>query len=326
MPIVSRNYFASSSNVWYMVKVEDRRKLKWCLRHYESGEVSSRWAANYLQITQRRFQQLYREFKETGKVPDIGLGVGRPKKEIPDNMRQIIKQQYEKTGCGAVYLEKTLNTRRGIHIPHNVIHKVLLELGYADQEESKQRRRKPWIRYERTHSLSLVHSDYHYCENGKYLCTILDDASRKVLAAGEFDNKTTENVLVVLKKACGECEPYHPILAIVTDHGSEFYANKRDAKGYAEHGFEQFLEGQGIKHILCGVNHPQTNGKIEKWHDLYIRHRKRFGSLEELVEWYNNEKPHGSLNLNRAETPSEAFIRKMRPEVWLGLGAKAFGW
>ena len=309
-----------------MVKVEDRRKLKWCLVHYESGEVSSKWAAKYLDITPRRFQQLYKEFKETGGIPDVGLDIGRPKKEIPEDCKQIIKRQYEKTHCGAVYLEKTINTRQGIHIPHNVIHKVLLELGYADQDESKQKRRKPWIRYERRHSLSLVHSDYHYCENGQYLCTILDDASRKVLAAGEFDKKTTENALAVLKQAYKECKPLHPILAIVTDHGSEFYANKRDAKGYAEHKFEQFLDRHGIKHILCGVNHPQTNGKIEKWHDLYINHRSRFGSLDELVDWYNNERPHGALNLNKAETPSEAFIRKMRPEVWLGLAAKTFGW
>jgi hypothetical protein len=33
-------------------KVEDRRKLAWCLLHYESGEVSSKWAANHLQIPQ----------------------------------------------------------------------------------------------------------------------------------------------------------------------------------------------------------------------------------------------------------------------------------
>jgi putative transposase len=308
-----------------MVKVEDRRKLKWCLVHYESSEVGSKWAAKRLQITPRRFQQLYKEFKETGKAPDIGLNVGRPKKEISEDCKQIIKQQYEKTHCGAVYLEKTINTRQGIHIPHNVIHQVLLELGYADQEESKQKRRKPWIRYERRHSLSLVHSDYHYCENDQYLCTILDDASRKVLAAGDFDNKTTGNALALLKKACKEYKPYHPIFAIVTDHGSEFYANKRDAKGCAEHEFERFLDRQGIKHILCGVNHPQTNGKIEKWHDLYIRHRSRFDSLDKLVEWYNNEKPHGALNLNKAETPSEAFIRKMRPEAWLSLAAKTFG-
>jgi hypothetical protein len=29
-----------------------------------------------------------------------------------------------------------------------------------------------------------------------------------------------------------------------------------------------FLKEKGIKHILCGVNHPQTNGKQEKFHDF----------------------------------------------------------
>jgi len=309
-----------------MVKVENRRKLKWCLLHYESGEIGSKWASGHLEITSRRFQQLYKEYKATGKIPDIGLDVGRPKKIIPNEYKRIIKQEYERTYSNAVYLEKTINAKHGIHIPHNVIHQVLLELECAQHEESKQKRRKPWIRYERRHSLSLVHMDWHHCENGKRLCSVLDDASRKILAAGEFDHQSTENALAVLEQACDECRWLHPILSVVTDHGSEFYANKRDAKGYAEHGFEQFLEAQGIRHILCGVNHPQTNGKIEKWHDLYIHHRSRFGSLSALVDWYNNERPHGSLNLRRAETPSDAFIRKMRPEVWLGLAAKVFRW
>jgi len=257
----------------------------------------------------------------------IGLKVGRPKQEIPTEWKNIIKQQYEKTYCNAIYLGKKISIQHHIHIPYNIIHQVLLELGYAKHEISKQKRRKPWIRYERTHCLSLVHTDYHYTKDGRYLCTILDDASRKVLAAGEFDHKTTNNALVVLKQAICECVSWnHPILAVLTDHGSEFYANLRDAKGHADHEYEQFLRDQGIVQILCGVNHPQTNGKLEKWHDLYIRHRGRCDSLEAMVVWYNEEKPHGSLNLDIAETPSQAFVRKMRSEVWLGLAAKLFEW
>jgi len=53
--------------------------------------------------------------------------------------------------------------------------------------------------------------------------------------------------------------------------------------------------------------------------------RGRFDSLDKMVTWYNN-RPHGSLNLRRAETPNDAFIRKMHPEVWLGFAFKMFGW
>ena len=326
--VVSRNYFASIVHIDSMGKVTSKRKLKWCLLHYESGDTTSKWAANHIGISQRRFQQIYQQYISTKQIPNIGENVGRPKKEIPTEMKNIIKQQYEKTWCGAVYLEKKLFATYGLHISHNTIHRVLLELGCAKHELSKQKRRKPWIRYERTHSLSLVHTDYHYTKDGRYLCIILDDASRKILAAGEFDHKTTLNALLVLKQAIFDCESSfgHPILAVLTDHGSEFFANLRDAKGYADHEYELFLKERGIVHVLCGVGHPQTNGKLEKLHDLYIKHRGRFGCLEGFVVWYNEEKPHGSLNLDIAETPSQAFIRKMRSEVWIGLAAKLFEW
>ncbi|MCL2476963.1 hypothetical protein [Candidatus Bathycorpusculum sp.] len=60
--------------------------------------------------------------------------------------------------------------------------------------------------------------------------------------------------------------------------------------------------------------------------DLYIHHRDWFSNLEDRLLWYNEEKPHGALNLEIAETLSQAFIRKMRPEVWIGLATKTFKW
>ena len=157
------------------------------------------------------------------------------------------------------------------------------------------------------------------------MCSIIDDASRKLLSAGEFDNATEENSLKVLNEAIERNSHLYPIMSIISDHGSQFYANKRDKNGYADHAFEIFLKDKGIKQILCGVNHPQTNGKQEKFHDFYKNHRGRFESLDKMIEWYNN-RPHGSLNLRRAETPNQAFIRKMHPEVWLGFAFKMFGW
>jgi putative transposase len=269
---------------------------------------------------------LYKEYKTTGQIPIIGVNIGRPKKEILDEWKDIILKEYEAFRLNALYMEKTIYARHKIRIPHNTIHKVMLEHNLSKQEKNKQKRRKPWIRYERKHSLSAVHMDRHESKiNGKQLCSVLDDASRKVLAAGEFDNATEEKSLELLKRAIEKYEFLCPIFAVITDHGSQFYANKRDKKGNAKHGFEIFLKERGINQILCGVNHPQTNGKQEKFHDFYKNHRARFNSLVELVGWYNN-RPHGSLNLRRAETPNEAFIRKMRLEVWFGFAVKSFGW
>ncbi|MBN1235695.1 MAG: hypothetical protein JW999_06555, partial [Methanotrichaceae archaeon] len=63
----------------------------------------------------------------------------------------------------------------------------LLENGLAIENKKKKKRRKPWIRYERKHSLPAVHLDWHTSRiNGKEVCVVLDDSSRFILAGGEF--------------------------------------------------------------------------------------------------------------------------------------------
>ncbi|HIH70411.1 MAG TPA: transposase family protein [Methermicoccus shengliensis] len=34
----------------------------------------------------------------------------------------------------------------------------------------------------------------------------------------------------------------------------------------AKHKFKEFLVENGVKHIVARINHPQTNGKIEKFY------------------------------------------------------------
>jgi transposase InsO family protein len=86
-----------------------------------------------------------------------------------------------------------------------------------------------------------------------------------------------------------------------------------------------FLNAQGVKQILCGVNHPQTNGKFEKWFDFYEHHRAKCAIIAVLVEWYNNAM-HGSLNMRVCVTPNQAFVRKKVPECWMWLSKELFKW
>ena len=205
----------------------------------------------------------------------------------------------------------------------------MLEKRYATEQESKQKRRKPWIRYEREHSLSAVHMDWHTSRAvpGKQVCVVLDDASRKVLSGGEFDGASAENSVLLLKEALEKCRSMYnlSIRECISDHGTQFYADKRNKQGSADHLFENLLKEESVKQILCGVNHPQTNGKVEKWFDFYEKHRGRYNSMGELLDWYNN-RMHGSLNMGLAETPNEAFIRKMPTECWMWLAKKLFEW
>lgn len=51
-----------------MVRLTNKRKLKWCLLHYEAGDTTSKWVANHLGISQRRFQQIYKQYQTTKQI------------------------------------------------------------------------------------------------------------------------------------------------------------------------------------------------------------------------------------------------------------------
>jgi putative transposase len=308
-----------------MVKIRNKKRLRFAMRQYAEGKASQRYLAGLLDVTARRFRQIYREYSATGNIPAIGKNLGRPTKECPDEHRKIILDKYEKYRLNALYLESVIYAEDGIRIPHNTIHRILKENGMAKDDEKKKGRRKPWIRYERKHSLSAGHMDWHEPDNGQKVCVVLDDASRKILSGGEFGNATSENSVELVKEVLEKYGCIQALRETITDHGSQFYANKRNLDGFADHSFERFLGEKGIKHILCRIKHPQTNGKIEKWFDLYRVHRNRFPSFGDFVDWYNN-RPHGSLNLRRAETPEQAFWRKMPEEYYYGIAAGALGW
>ena len=308
-----------------MVKLKNKKRLEWALKQHKKGKSKQTDLAQFLGITPRRFRHLYSSYEYSGKVPIIGKNLGRPKKEVSLEHQEIIVQKHAKYCLNALYLEKVIFAENHIRIPHNAIHKVLIGKGLAKEEPNKQKRRKAWIRYEREHSLSAGHLDWHEPSDGRKVCVVLDDASRKILAGGEFEAATEENSIRLVQEVIKKYGYIWVLRESITDHGSQFYANKRDKEGKAEHGFEKFLEEKGIKHILCKYKHPQTNGKVEKWFDLYRIHRKRFPTFEEFIEWYNN-RPHGSLNLRRAETPEQAFWRKMPTEYYYGLAAQFFKW
>ena len=54
-----------------------------------------------------------------------------------------------------------------------------------------------------------------------------------------------------------------------------------------------------------------------------MKHRRRFNSAEEFMEGYN-DRIHGALDPEIGETPDEAFFRRLRPEVLLGLFFRDF--
>ena len=71
---------------------------------------------------------------------------------------------------------------------------------------------------------------YYDEQTGLWVCPVEDDASRKVLSMIETESPTVEACIAVLDEAHQKYLHIRPIQAVIVDHGSQFYANKRDKK------------------------------------------------------------------------------------------------
>ena len=99
----------------------------------------------------------------------------------------------------------------------------------------------------------------------------------------------------------GPCEPQHRLLS---DNGPSYIAG--ELAGY--------IEAQRMSHVRAAPFHPQTQGKIERWHQTlknrillenYFLPGDLEAQIEPFVEYYNHRRYHESLG---NVTPADAYF------------------
>jgi putative transposase len=150
----------------------------------------------------------------------------------------------------------------------------------------------------------MWHVDWSEYE-GKQYVAFIDDRSRKIMAAGVFSHATKENTLFVFYQAMLTNE-VSPVI-VLSDKGSQFFANIKNKQGErAISEFEQELNTLAIELWTSRRNHPQTNGKMEKWFDTMKKRKRKHPqeTLQEFVTWYNEKRIHHALEFR---TPEEVY-------------------
>lgn len=93
---------------------------------------------------------------------------------------------------------------------------------------------------------------------------------------------------------------------LLSDNGSCYVASE----------LKEYLKGVGIKQVHGKLNHPQTQGKIERYHrsmknvvklDNYYCPEELTGALEKFVHYYNYQRYHESLD---NVTPADVYLGK----------------
>ena len=277
-----------------------RNKLLELIRGLNNGWTVYK-ASKIARISVGYTYRLWNQYKQTGELPEIGKCLGRPIKEIPADEERIVKEAYKRYRVCASRLHFLIEKDYKIRIPVYSIHRILLKFGYAKSNGRNDVRKKKWIRYERRHSLTAVHVDWYYSDQNRiWVLPVLDDSSRKLLALNEVESATTDASINAMTEALKHGE----IQQCISDHGTQFIKGEDDKAR-----FPAFLKEHRIKQILCRIKHPQSNGKLEKFNDLYRRHRHAFKTKRKFMDWYNNIRPHLSLD---EKTPEQAYQERKK--------------
>jgi len=245
--------------------------------------------------------KLMQKYKEDGWDGLRDHKTGRREITLNEKVAESILNLRNKYRYGPGRIEQILK-KQGFCISHRQIEKLLLRNNLVVPNVKKQKSRK-WVRYELPNPNDLWHTDWTHCPfTDKEFCAYIDDRTRLITAFGIFKRQTTENSVALLRAGISD---HGKPKAVMTDHGVQYYANHPNA--IQEHTqFRIALDALGIKHCLARKNHPQTNGKIERFFLTYKTEFMvaSFATIEEFIRHYNEERPHMSLN---HKTPGQVW-------------------
>ena len=149
----------------------------------------------------------------------------------------------------------------------------------------------------------------------------MDDYSRFILAWKLQRDMSADSLIEVIQEAIdatGMTEvPVEDRTRLLSDNGA----------GYVSRAFRDYLHLVGIRHILAAPFHPQTNGKLERYHQTIKREVNQVPyefpdqlekAISDFVEYYNFHRYHKALG---NVTPSDVLsgrrdkILQQRKEV-----------
>ncbi len=243
-----------------------------------------------------------------------------PQQTPPEVEARVIALRQNSPDWGARKL-RVLLQRQGIELPRSTIHRVLLRHGMIHPADSHGPAPR---RFERSAPNELWQMDFKGpLQKGDKLgpLSVLDDHSRYLLLLQKLVKPSGELVREHLEGAFGACGVPEGMLM---DHGTPWWS------ATSPHGFTKlslWLMKQGIQLHWGRIRHPQTQGKVERFHGELQRaiNYRRPTAADDVQAWlnefrweHNHVRPHEALEM---ETPASRWRPSERkyqsnPAAW----------
>ena len=230
-----------------------------------------------------------------------------------DTEMLIVSLRTENPGWGAKKLKQVLE-RKGYTIPSaKTVNNILHRYGCISPDESSKH--KPYIRFEKDHCNEMWQTDFkgefkmadnNYC----FPLNIFDDHSRFVIKIAP--SLTTANTVIPAFRSA--FDEFGLPNSILSDNGTQFAGLRQ---GYTQ--FEKWLMNHDVLPIHGRIRHPQTQGKIERFHrtmkDELLKHTV-MQNIEDANQkfqlWrekYNTLRPHEALGMR---CPADIYVPSKR--------------
>ena len=204
--------------------------------------------------------------------------------------------------------------REGLPAPSTSTIRRILHAAGLVVPEPRKRPRSSWIRFEAAAPNEVWQSDFthwHLADGSEVeIICWLDDHSRYLLACTAFRRVAGDDVVATFT-AAGDAHGWPA--ATLTDNGSVYTSRFTGGRN----GFEYLLAYLGVRQKNGAPGHPQTQGKIERFHQTLKRWLGRQPAAADLAALqaqldtfrpvYNEQRPHRAIG---RRTPAAAYAAR----------------
>jgi transposase InsO family protein len=285
------------------------------IRLVEHSHQGVRWTLDKLGIPKTTFYRWHERYLSFGEaaLKDRNSNPGQMRNRIPDAVRQkIIDLALEETQLSPRELAVRFTDTRGYLVSEASVYRLLKAQDLITSPAFVVIKAADEFTDKTTAPNQLWQTDFTYLKvigwGWFYLSTILDDYSRYIIAWKLCTNMKADDVTATLTLAleasgCNRANVVHKP-RLLSDNGSSYVSGD----------LAEWLEDQGMGHVRGAPHHPQTQGKIERWHQtmknrILLENYYLPGDLENqigaFVDHYNNRRYHESIG---NVTPADAYF------------------
>ena len=279
-----------------------------------------------LEINRRTFYNWYNRYLQDGEsaLEQKTRPKGRQWNRIPNPVREmVVDVALEFPELSSRELATKITDEQEVFISESSVYRILKENDLIEVCQHDIIKASDEYHTKTKFQNQMWQTDFTYFRivgwGWYYLSTIMDDYSRKIIHWELCENMTKEDVMRNVDTAMAKCGlTKNNAPKLLSDNGPCYIA--KELGTYLE-------ENYNMKQVHGAPLHPQTQGKIERYHRsmknvVKLQHYYCPSELKEAIEawvnYYNSERYHESLN---NLTPDDIYygrgeeILKKRQEI-----------